>query len=266
MKMRISRRDFIKNGAMGLVGGIIIYSGIPAVLQGLTLTDAGKAVRLNRPDGKEHYWRFIVDMGKCIGCGKCVRACKLENDVPLDPEYNRTWVERYVITESDEVFIDSPNAAIDGFTAETVREKYGDLDVRKSFFVPKLCNQCEEPPCVPVCPVGATYATREGVVLVDRQACIGCKYCIQACPYGARFLDPRLKVIDKCTWCYHRITKGLPPACVAVCPVEARLFGDMRDPESQVGRMIREERLGILKPDLGTEPMVYYIGLEKGVR
>ena len=75
MKMRISRRDFIKNGAMGLVGGIIIYSGIPAVLQGLTLTDAGKAVRLNRPDGKEHYWRFIVDMGKCIGCGKCVKGC-----------------------------------------------------------------------------------------------------------------------------------------------------------------------------------------------
>ena len=112
----------------------------------------------------------------------------------------------------------------------------------------------------------ATYSTKEGVVLVDRKACIGCRYCIQACPYGARFLDPGLKVVDKCTWCYHRITKGLLPACVEVCPVGARVFGDIRDPESPVSKMLREEAMGILKPDLGTEPKVYYVGLEKGVQ
>lgn len=223
-------------------------------------------MRLNKPEVERHYWRFIVDITKCIGCGKCVKACKLENDVLLEPEYNRTWVERYTITETEEVFVDSPNAGIDGFTAEYVNLKYKNLDIRKSFFVPKLCQQCDRPPCVPVCPVGATYATKEGVVLVNRKACIGCRYCVQACPYGARFFDPRLKVVDKCTWCYHRVTKGLLPACVEVCPVGARLFGDIRDSEGQVSRIIKEETIGILKPEVGCQNKAYYVGLEKGVR
>ena len=223
-------------------------------------------MRLNKPEVERHYWRFIVDITKCIGCGKCVKACKLENDVLLEPEYNRTWVERYTITETEEVFVDSPNAGIDGFTAEYVNLKYKNLDINKSFFVPKLCQQCDRPPCVPVCPVGATYATKEGVVLVNKKACIGCRYCVQACPYGARFLDPRLKVVDKCTWCYHRVTKGLLPACVEVCPVGARLFGDIRDSEGQVSRIIKEETIGILKPEVGCQNKAYYVGLEKGVR
>ena len=190
----------------------------------------------------------------------------MENDVPLEPEYNRTWVERYVVTENEEILVDSPNAGIDGFTAEYMNAKYKDLDIRKSFFVPKLCNQCDKPPCVSVCPVAATYVTKEGVVLVDRKACIGCRYCIQACPYGARFFDRRFRVVDKCTWCYHRITKGLLPACVEVCPVGARVFGDIRDAESAVSKIIKEQAIGILKPELGTKNKVYYVGLEKGVR
>jgi Fe-S-cluster-containing dehydrogenase component len=276
--MSVSRRDFIKSCGKGLLAGAILYGGLPPLLRGLTSPERVQAesaispgavggIKLDRINSEEaSYWRFAVDINKCIGCGKCVKACKLENNVPLQPEYNRTWVERYVISTSDAVFVDSPNAGIDGFTAEYMNVKYKDMDVEKSFFVPKLCNHCDKPPCVRVCPVGATYKNKEGVVLVNRQACIGCRYCIQACPFGARFLDPRLKVVDKCTWCYHRISKGLLPACVEVCPVGARVFGDTRDPESTISKLIREQRIGILKQDLGCENKVYYVGLEKEVQ
>ena len=140
--MKISRRDFVKTGFTSLLGGFVVWGNLPALLRDLISPDAGQGVRLNKSGVDEkHYWRFIVDITKCIGCGKCVKACKLENDVPLEPEYSRTWVERYVITETEEVFVDSPNAGIDGFTAEYVNMKYEDLSVRKSFFVPKLCQQ-----------------------------------------------------------------------------------------------------------------------------
>ncbi len=223
------------------------------------------AIDLAEYDWEKRYWGFVCDNEKCIGCGRCIVACKLENKVPWEPEFNRTWVERYVITGDGEIFVDSPKAGRDGFTAETISEKYNNLDIRKSFFVPKLCNQCDNPPCVTVCPVGATYMTKDGVILIDQEHCIGCGYCIQACPYGARFFLPDERVVDKCTWCYHRIHKGLLPACVEVCPVEARIFGDLRDPVSPVNKILKEKRVYTLKPDLGTEPKVYYVGFEKGV-
>ena len=112
----------------------------------------------------------------------------------------------------------------------------------RSFFVPKLCNQCDNPPCVQVCPVGATFKTEDGVVLVDEDYCIGCRYCIQACPYGARYLDPHTKTADKCTFCYHRITKGLLPACVEVCPTQARVFGELGPRSSPLHRMKRKKQ------------------------
>ncbi|HWJ02154.1 MAG TPA: 4Fe-4S dicluster domain-containing protein, partial [Verrucomicrobiae bacterium] len=117
-----------------------------------------------------------------------------------------------------------------------------------------------------VCPVGATYKTGDNVVLVDRKRCIGCGYCIQSCPYGARFLHPVLKVADKCTWCYHRISNGLQPACVQVCPMEARKFGNLKDPNSQVARLKKKSRTRVLKADLGTKPNVLYIDLEEVVK
>ncbi len=264
--MKISRRDFIGIGVKSLLTGVIIYGSIPTLLRGFILPETVQGAGQNEPVYGKYDWRFIIDIRKCIGCGQCVKACKLENDVPLQPEYNRTWVERYVITETGQVFVDSPNAGIDGFADRQVNTKYNNLDIMKSFFVPKLCNQCDEPPCVRVCPVGATYKTKEGVVLVNRNACIGCRYCIQACPYGARFLDPRLKVVDKCTWCYHRITRGLIPVCMEVCPTGARVFGSVSDTDGLVKKLIREETMAILKPDVGCKPKVYYIGLEKGVQ
>jgi Fe-S-cluster-containing dehydrogenase component len=266
--MKISRREFLKIGSAGLVGGAIVQS-IPSLLRGFVQAkdESQPMVTVNtgEVDWEKHYWGFICDNEKCIGCGRCVVACKLENKVPWEPEYNRTWVERYIISENGEVFVDSPNGGRDGFESEYMNLKYLDLEIRKSFFVPKLCNQCDNPPCVTVCPVGATYMTDDGIILVDREHCIGCRYCIQACPYGARFFLPEEKVVDKCTWCYHRITKGLLPTCVEVCPARARIFGDLRDPASQVIQILREKRVYVLKPVLGTEPKVYYIGFEKGV-
>lgn len=270
--MNLSRRNFVKTTAKGLLGALAIAGGAPntfvRVLRNLRLNDgqATAPAQLPAPRLETHHWGFVVDTEKCIGCGRCVLACKLENDVPLDPKCNRTWVERYMVSEGGEVFVDSPEGGINGFEVESYNEQYKDLAIRKSFFVPKLCNQCENPPCVQVCPVGATYIAPDGVVLIDRDRCIGCRYCIQACPYGARFLDPRMRVADKCTWCYHRITKGLRPACVEACPVGARIFGDVGDSESAVSKALTEERISVLKADLGTRPKVYYAGLEQGVR
>lgn len=213
-------------------------------------------------------WAFVVDITKCIGCGRCVMACKLENNVPMDPNLNRTWVERYAVDADGETYSDSPEAGAKGFPSQLETKK--DLQPAKSFFVPKLCNQCDNAPCISVCPVNASHKTEEGVVLIDQSRCIGCRYCIIACPYGARYLLPdhsitptgQTRVADKCTWCYHRTTKGLKPACVEACPVGARMFGSRKDPNDPVAQIIREKEVHVLKPALGTKPRVYYIGLQ----
>jgi Fe-S-cluster-containing dehydrogenase component len=114
--------------------------------------------------------------------------------------------------------------------------------------------------------VGATFATKEGVVIVDSERCIGCRYCIQACPYGARYLHPEKKTADKCTFCYHRITKGLLPACVEVCPTQARVFGDLDRIASPLIRFKRMKKIHVLKPYLNTEPKVFYADLDGEVR
>ena len=118
----------------------------------------------------EHRYAMGVQIEKCIGCGKCVEACKIENDVPMEPYYFRTWVERYIIYADGEVSVDSPNGGIDGFPPVNNGKR-----ILRTFFVPKLCNHCENPPCVQVCPVGATFKSQDGVVLVDSDYCIGCR-------------------------------------------------------------------------------------------
>ncbi|MEW5806159.1 MAG: 4Fe-4S dicluster domain-containing protein [Acidobacteriota bacterium] len=210
----------------------------------------------------EHYYGMGIDISKCIGCGRCANACKLENDVPREPFFFRTWVERYRIFEDGEVAIDSPNGAADGFKPGSAPEK----NLVRNFFVPKICNQCDKPPCVQVCPVGATFKTPDGVVLVDSQYCIGCRYCIQACPYGARYLHPEKRVADKCTFCYHRIVKEKLPACVEVCPTQARIFGELEKKASPLVRFMRMNKISVLKPSLNTEPKVYYANFDMEVR
>ena len=218
----------------------------------------------DRYNPEDHFWGMAIDIDKCIGCGRCVDACKRENDVPREPFFFRTWVERYRVFEDDEVQVDSPNGAINGFQDLTVNED--DKTVIRSFFVPKMCNQCDNPPCVQVCPVGATFRTPDGVVLVDADYCIGCRYCIQACPYGARFLDPVTRTAEKCTFCYHRVTEGLAPVCVEVCPTQARIFGEIKKKASPLMRFMRLNKVGLLKPSLNTEPKVFYANLDNHVK
>ena len=215
---------------------------------------------------------FLVDTYKCIGCGFCVKACKLENEIPLDANVSRTWVERYVVTSDSETFADTPKEARYGFTTGRIdlgRGKFKDIPpekIKKAFFVPKLCNQCAKPSCVQVCPVGATYQNVDGVVMVDRTWCIGCGYCIMACPYGMRFFHPLYQVADKCNFCYHRISRNLRPACVQACPTGARLIGNIKDQADPVGNVIRTQRVAVHKPEYGTNPQVYFIGLDEEVR
>lgn len=216
------------------------------------------------PDGynpSKHYYEMGIQTDKCIGCGMCMDACKMENLVPNEPFFFRTWVERYIIKKDNNVIVQN----IKGWSGE-LTEKVTEKDVLRSFFVPKLCNQCDNPPCVQVCPVGATFKTEDGVVLVDDTRCIGCRYCIQACPYGARFLHPEKSTAEKCTFCYHRITQDLLPACVEVCPTQARIFGDKKSAASPLGRFKRRHKIHVLKPALNTEPKVYYSNLDGEVR
>ncbi|MRR34700.1 4Fe-4S dicluster domain-containing protein [bacterium] len=257
----MNRREFLKRS-------MVVVAGMALPAAALQLIDP-KQLLAAKPELR---WAFVVDAYKCVGCGFCVKACKLENEVPYEANVSRTWVERYVVKKDGEVLIDSPKAARDGFTTKKIEVGEGkfrevkDEEIEKAFFVPKLCNQCENPPCVQVCPVGATYSTADGVVLVDRKWCIGCGYCIMGCPYGVRFFHPVHKVAEKCNFCYHRITRGMKSACVDACPFGARQIGNLRDPNDPVTKIIMTERVGILKEEYGTKPQVYYIGLSKEVR
>jgi len=251
----ISRRNFCKKS-------LLIAGGLTIPLSALELFDP-KRLEAEKGDGKKLRWVFLVDTQKCVGCGLCVRECKIENEVPYDANVTRTWVERYVLTKDGRTYIDSPKGARDGFEDSRIDLGHGKFqeikneEISKAFFVPKLCNQCENPPCVQVCPVGATYQTEDGVVLVDREWCIGCGYCIMGCPYGVRFFHPVHRVAEKCNFCYHRISQGMQTGCIDACAFGARRIGNIRDPE---------ERVNVLKEEYGTKPQVFYLGLTKEVR
>ena len=257
----MKRRDFLKSS-------IMVIAGASVPLSALELIDARKVLAAN-PD---IHWAFLMDTHKCVGCGFCVKACKIENDVPLNANVTRTWVERYVFTKDDRRYIDSPKGALHGFPDPRIDQGISGMaeidpdNVGKAFFVPKLCNQCLTPPCTQVCPVGATYKTDDGVVLVDRKWCIGCGYCVMACPYAARFFHPVTHTPDKCTFCYHRIHQGLETACVNACPFGARKLCNIRDTNDPVTQIILNERVGILKDEFGTRPQAFYIGLATEVR
>ncbi len=248
----LDRRDFLQQVAAGLP----LLLGLVSV----AAEEAGSA-DTKAYDPGAHYYGMGIDPAKCIGCGRCAGACKAENDVPKEPYYFRTWVERYVIKTDGEVLVDSPEGGTKGFPRQG-----NETGILRTFFLPKLCNHCGNAPCVQVCPVGATFITPDGVVLVDKDYCVGCRYCIQACPYGARFFDPRTRTAEKCTFCYHRLVKGLIPACVEVCPSGARIFGEVRVRSSPLARFMRFNKIQVLKPHLNTEPKVYYANLDGEVR
>lgn len=260
----ISRRNFCKKSIL-LIGGVAVPLAVLEIFN-------PKRLHADKQDPAKTRWVFLVDTHKCVGCGFCVKACKIENEIPYDANVSRTWVERYVITRDGVVHTDSPKAARDGFTSKAIDQAgRGQLDVKdediaKSFFVPKLCNQCDNPPCVQVCPVGATYQTQDGVVLIDRTWCIGCGYCVMGCPYGVRFFHPVYKAAEKCNFCYHRISKGMKTACVDACPFGARRIGNIKDPADPVTKVIMTERVAVLKEEYGTKPQVFYLGMSKEVK
>jgi len=245
--MKSSRRKFMK--ASVAAAGTLVLSSLTRPFDVLLMASDPPA-----EDGP--WWGIGIDIHACIGCGMCARACKMENHVPEEPFYYRTWVEQYTILNNGEVKIESPNGGIDGF-----KPSYPEEEIFKTFFVPKMCNQCAKSPCTQVCPVGATYESPDGVALVDETYCIGCGYCVQACPYGCRYIHPEKKVADKCTLCYHRLKKGLAPACMEVCPTRARIYGNLRDKDSELVSFLREHDYQVLKPHLNTGSKLFYNGL-----
>lgn len=174
---------------------------------------------------------MVMDVRRCTGCQACTVACKSENEVPLG--VFRTHVRNY----------------------ETGKFP----DVRRTR-LPHICNHCSEPRCVKVCPTGASVKRDDGIVYVDYDKCIGCKSCMAACPYGARFMHPVTKVADKCTFCMHRVDAGIVPACVNTCQGSTRIFGDMDDPDSEISKILRSKNTAVLKAAEGTGPQVFYIG------
>jgi tetrathionate reductase subunit B len=252
-EVRVDRRSFLGRALAAAAASSPLLLGTVR-LSHLAAQDEGH-------DPERHLFGMGVDVNKCIGCAQCVTACKTENDVPAEPHYFNTWIERYILRTDGSVEVESPNGGLDGFSA---------IDdpgtVLRTFFVPKLCNHCENPPCVQVCPVGATFITADGVILVDEDYCLGCRYCIQACPYGARYLHPERHVAGKCTFCYHRITKGMLPACVEACPTGARVFGEIGNRATPLARFMRFNDLQVLKPNLNTRPKAYYANLDYEVR
>ncbi len=266
----MDKRQFLK-GAILFFPAAVALETIAKLGEAAAPAKPGEAKPAARPeegsptgsyDPKGHFYGMGIEVEKCIGCNRCVEACKAENHVPPEPYFFRTWVERYTLRQNGETEVECISANPDRLPAKEGDER----DVVRTFFVPKLCNHCAHPPCVQVCPVGATFATEDGVVLVDEKRCIGCRYCIQACPYGARFFNHRTNTADKCTFCYHRVVKGMLPACVEVCPTQARIFGDLRSKASRLVRFQRMNKLNVLKPALNTEPKVFYAELDGEVR
>ena len=177
---------------------------------------------------------FLIDQRKCIGCHACSVACKAENQVPLG--VNRTWV-KYV-------------------------EAGSFPQVRRHFQVTR-CNHCANPPCVRICPVTAMYQRADGIVEFDPGRCIGCKACLQACPYDAIYIDPDSHTAAKCHYCSHRTDLGLQPACVIFCPTQAIVAGDLDDPASEISRLVAREPVSVRRPEQGTAPKLFYIDADE---
>lgn len=252
IKDNTNRRKFLINSGT-LIGGVVATTLIKPFNAVLFATEEPK---------KALPWYGIgIDIEKCIGCGRCANACKNENDVPKEPFFFRNWVEQYTIKNDGSIKVESPNGGIDGF-----KQSVPDEEIFKTFFVPKMCNHCAKSPCEEVCPVGATFRSPEGVVMIDVTYCIGCRYCIQACPYGCRYMHPVKNVADKCTLCYHRLKKGLDPACMANCPTGARMYGDLHDKKGPLVKFLKDHNCMVLKPQLNTRPKLFYNALAQEVR
>ncbi len=240
------RRAFLGLAAAG-VGGVLIAPGVHLMQIAQAATSATPTVGAN----PQVRWGLLIDTTKCAtGCTDCVNACNTENGLaggkrPTDPQ----WIRKIEIKE---------------------------IKTGRTQSLPVMCQHCAEPPCVDVCPTGASFKRADGIVLVDRHSCIGCRYCVMACPYKARSFvhepvaDQKADVprgkgcVEGCTMCVHRIDKGQGPACVEACTKaghNAMLFGDLNDPQSEISRRVRELSSTQLRADLRLDPGVRYQGL-----
>jgi Fe-S-cluster-containing dehydrogenase component/formate-dependent nitrite reductase membrane component NrfD len=176
---------------------------------------------------------FVIDQDRCIGCHACTVACKEENQVPVG--VFRTWV-KYV-------------------------EK-GKFPQTSRHFGVLRCNHCDTAPCIQICPTSTLHRRADGIVDFDNRRCVGCKACMQACPYDALYIDPNTNTAAKCHYCAHRVENNLEPACVIVCPTRAIIPGDLDDPSSQISRTVAQQKVAVRKPQKGTEPKLFYVGVE----
>lgn len=291
-----SRREFLKTAAAG-VGAL---TGVPGAAQAFDfeaflqkhfreLSEAELEDTLQRLErkysrrfGKEVsveatgpvdgvVYGYGLDVSRCIGCRRCVYACVEENNQSRDPEIH--WI-RVLEFEREKT--------IRGIELEDGNPYYDHEEVPAEgmFYLPVQCQQCEDSPCTNVCPTGATWQEPDGIVVIDYDWCIGCRYCMAACPYGARHFNwtepglpadevntdthllgnrPRPKgVVEKCTFCIQRVRKGRYPACVEACPVGARKFGNLLDPNSEIRYLLEHKRTFVLKAELKTRPKFFY--------
>ncbi len=204
------------------------------------------------------HYGFVIDTKRCVGCHTCSVGCRMENNLPVN-----TWWNRILTNGGTEM--DTPKGEFPNVTM---------------YYMPMACQHCENPACVKVCPVGATYKDPEtGAVRQDYDKCIGCRMCMAACPYtgvrsfnwdepkyytgvafGAEDIPMHQKhTVEKCTMCWHRLAKGEEPFCIDICPERARIFGDFDDPESKVSQLIASRSYAQLLPEKGTRPSVYYL-------
>ena len=214
------------------------------------------------------HFAYALDLSRCIGCRRCVYACVAENNQSREPQLQ--WIR---VLEMDK------EKGVDFSHANPYYQPAG-VPQEEHFYVPVGCQHCENPPCTKVCPTGATWTEPDGIVVIDYDWCIGCRYCMAACPYGARHFNwaeptippdelntkthylgnrPRSKgVVEKCTFCIQRTREGRYPACVEVCPVGARKFGNLLDKDSEVRYIIENKRVLVLKAELNTVPRFFY--------